>query len=344
MGATVTTGKRAGAFTAPSGKVIYVLFEETYDKNCYPHTPDWNCTAIGRIPTVLKRIFEYAAVCEGGMLQGRGGDITPEGYIRGWLKELAAPIDVPDRTIRLKIGKGESIAEGEVEKVKQSLLEIGRTDILNALMAGEVVDLQLHKDVDVIIALYGPGAGKMSPWRAIKRYADGIRNKGLGYVPTLAKSFDIQIPTVLRVGGDDRLLQRADGSWYCAGWAYSIVGNFIKKLWKSELDEPGSYNKCIRAYRETVTTAPLIPLDGIKVIVDKAKMVSLEGDHGHYARLGFEEFAKAYSVTDIGLGFEIYPTSDNLYRLSQMPTECTTWFPQDRDTDKGTGQLTLLTA
>ena len=39
MGSTVSTGKLAAAFKATSGKIMYVLFEETYEANCYPRTP-----------------------------------------------------------------------------------------------------------------------------------------------------------------------------------------------------------------------------------------------------------------------------------------------------------------
>jgi len=53
MGATVTTGKRAAAFTAPSGQNIYVLFEQTYEKNCTPHSPHWNCILFGDISAQL---------------------------------------------------------------------------------------------------------------------------------------------------------------------------------------------------------------------------------------------------------------------------------------------------
>ena len=32
MGATVTTGKLAAAFATAAGKIIYVLFEQTYER------------------------------------------------------------------------------------------------------------------------------------------------------------------------------------------------------------------------------------------------------------------------------------------------------------------------
>ena len=41
MGSTVSTNKLAAAFKTNSGKTMYVLFEETYESNCYPRTPSW---------------------------------------------------------------------------------------------------------------------------------------------------------------------------------------------------------------------------------------------------------------------------------------------------------------
>lgn len=81
MGSTVTTGKLAAAFKSTDDTVTFVLFEETYSKNCYPRTPKWCCWSIGNIGHVMKAIFSAASSCEGGMLQGSGGRyITPDVY------------------------------------------------------------------------------------------------------------------------------------------------------------------------------------------------------------------------------------------------------------------------
>jgi hypothetical protein len=102
MGATVTCKKLVAAF-AGAGRVFYVLFEQTYEKNCYPHTPGWSCTYCGGIDGALRRIFRYASSCEGGMLQNRSGWITPEGYIAGWMKEMASPVRMSDCAISLQL-------------------------------------------------------------------------------------------------------------------------------------------------------------------------------------------------------------------------------------------------
>lgn len=104
MGATVCTNKRAAAFLS-NGKAIYILFEETYEKNCYPHTPVWGCICIGYLEDALKRIFSSAAACESGSLQSRRGYIVPENYISSWMKELKEPFQYIDHLFTMKKGK-----------------------------------------------------------------------------------------------------------------------------------------------------------------------------------------------------------------------------------------------
>lgn len=323
MGATVTTGKRAAAFRTHFGNTsIYVLFEQTYEKNCHPHTPNWGCCAIGDIAAVMERIFAYASSCEGGMLQGRGGQIAPEGYIRGWLQELFAPIEFEDRTIRIERGNGslyDTIPPEVFATVEKSLREIARGDLLDRLSAGESVELELYRDIDVILALYG--RGKLQPWRIIRHFSGRSepRCPELGYSPKPVARCTPERPDILRVDEENRLLRRADGSWYCAGWAYSVIGDFVRDLWKVELNEPGTYAGRIRAYRDAVHNAPPLPLSGVTVKVDSTATTN------SYHRRSIDDFAREYPVTATATGFEVQPTTDNLYRLTILPDECTSW-------------------
>jgi hypothetical protein len=322
MGSTVTTGRRAAAFTAPSGKIIFVLYEQTYEKNVSPHTPHWSCLAIGNLPTVLPRIFGCASACEGGMLQNRSGRITPEGYIQSWMKELAAPAEFGDRDIRIQFERGSiyvSIPVDGIEEVKESLTSLGRLDLLELLVSGETVTLQLYKDVDVVTTLYAPS--KLPPWRILSS-SDAPSGEGsprLGYAPKPAKTFEVQVPKVLRVGREDRILQREDGSWYCAGWAYSVVSNFVEDLWEAELREPGSYYKRIKAYRNAIQNAPLLPLESAKVVVDSS--VPLKD----YQQRSLAEFQKNHPVIALENGFEVHPTEECLYHTTNLPNVCTHW-------------------
>ena len=78
MGATVTTGKCAAAFHSSNGELLYILFERSYEKNCYPHIDHWSAFAFGTREEVLRRAFVGASDCCGGALQSRSGEIKPE--------------------------------------------------------------------------------------------------------------------------------------------------------------------------------------------------------------------------------------------------------------------------
>src|SRR5262249_51474603 len=102
MGATVTCAKKVCAMTTNAGVNLYLLVESIYEKNLHPHRPTWCAIAFGTIADVMRGIFLHGSSCEGGMLQTPHGHITPEGYIDGWLKELAAPraLSTPSIIIR----------------------------------------------------------------------------------------------------------------------------------------------------------------------------------------------------------------------------------------------------
>ena len=321
MGATVITGKRAAAFKAPAGDIIYVLFEETYEKNCYPHTPHWSCGFIGRLDGAMQRIFRWASGCEGGSLQSRNGDIKPENMIAGWLKELEAPHEMPDLNITLKIGTDsmyDAIPKKASEATLQRLSDMGRSDVGDRLAAGESVELSLHRDSDVIMA----ALGHQMPWRIIRgeEAAYHPRRPDLGYAPKPVKGFDVQVPAVLKVEEYERLLRKPDGTWYCAGWDYSVVGNYVAGLGEAELREPGSFRKRIIAYRETVKNSAVVPLEQITVLVDRS--VEIESEYG---RRSIAEFAEKHAVTATANGYSVQPTPASLWHLIQLPKECATW-------------------
>ncbi|TRZ66280.1 MAG: hypothetical protein D4S02_07140 [Rhodocyclaceae bacterium] len=321
MGATVTTGKLVGAFKAPDNTVHYVLYEQTFEKNCHPHTPRWSCGCIGTLEQSMQRIFQHAAACEGGMLQSRHGWLSPEGYLAGWMDELKAPAEMPDLALRLEVGRWleSPIPDGQLDEARQALVVAGREDLSNALAAKDEVVLSLHKDTAVIMALYGPG--RISPWRIIR---DGHvpthreRNGLLGYAPARPLRFAVEVPKALRLDAENRLIQRLDGSWYCAGWEYSAVQDFICKLWEAELREPGSYRKRIKAYRAALKDSPAVPMP-VRIVVDTRLAMD------DWQRKQLARFKREYPVTETVFGFEADITEGNSYSATHLPAACTTW-------------------
>lgn len=327
MGSTVSTGKLIGAFRRNDGQPCYVMFEQTYEKNCHPHTPSWSARAIGGVETMLQAIFANASACEGGMLQGPGGRITnPETYIAGWLKEMANPVSMRDLEVGLKVSESWSatLTQKHLTTLKPTLLALGYQVQVAALEAGDKVSASLHKDSQLLSALYD---GKtMGAWRIIQSYdipVNGIRDASLGFKPEKAKTYDVTAPRFMRVSqkNENILKQSADGSWRCEGWAYSIIGEFVTNLWKAEMREPGSFRNRIKSFRDAVEGAALLPSSGVKVIVDTA--VPVEG----YAQSSMESLLAKVTGTRVGseVHFSVPESDDLLYSVTSLPVASTKW-------------------
>ena len=252
MGATIVVDQEAAAFK-PQGAAhtVWCLFEKLYSKNTYPHHPEWNCVAIGCLETALARVFESASYCEGGMNQSRSGHIRPETYIERWLNAMKNPIVMPDIEVPLPSGKGEATdREGD-----------------------ESVRVSLHRNADLISATLAE-----QPWRGIPSHlATAIigmnpRSAELGYRPPPAAAAQVHKalaaaprPEMRRVGAHARI-ERIDGVWKEVGWPYSIVGRYVRGLWRQELETPGVYKRLIGEYRKAVEAAPQVPA-GTTIVV-----------------------------------------------------------------------------
>ncbi len=269
MGTTVTCQKAAAAFRSPVGAPMYVLFESTYSKNVRPHTPSWECCYIGRIEGAMKRIFGYAADCEGGMLQTPRGMTSPETYIRSWLRHLAAPAEMPDLAVSLTSGTSylDTVGPDRLTDVTALLASHGLAEASLTLQAGARTELHLHHDADAVAALCD--AGVVSPHRLLQMTwppSQPACEPGLGYAPATAPRACPSPPALLKVDDNSYLAEGSDGVWHYAGWAYEIVRRHVKEAWRAELAAPGQYRTCIAAFRQAVQGAPAVPA-GTQVLV-----------------------------------------------------------------------------
>lgn len=278
MGSTVSTNKLAAAFKTTSGKTMYVLFEETYESNCYPRTPSWGCLLIGEIANIMRGIFRSAGCCEGGMLKGAGGrDITPEGYLQGWLKELANPVSFKDQTFELAVGDSlySTVPQGEFSKIKERLTANGFEAEATQLENGEKLTVSLYEHGELLASIYD---GNVGAWRIIRGSAPiyGLRDPELGYAPAKAKGFELETHECMRLfkHREDVAVKDQNGDWRNRGWAYSIIGNYVRELWQAELREPGSYRARIKNLRNAIETAPLMPSEAVVVIDTTVKLES----------------------------------------------------------------------
>ena len=304
MGATVTCQKAVAAFKSPGGIPIYVLFESTYEKNVTPHTPSWGCCWVGRIEGALKRIFGYAADCEGGLLQTRRGATTPEGYITDWLRCLAAPATMPDQAVRILCGASylDTISPDRIAGAAALLTSHGLAEESRTLQEGGNAELRLHRDAEAIAALCGAGLASSFRLLDMVRPPDGPAcDPRLGYAPARAGRVETTLPTLLKLGDNDLLVQAADGTWDVAGWAYDLVGRHVREAWQGELAAPGGYRTSIAALRHAARTAPPVPA-GTQVLVH-----GVEGMDKR-TRWAWARIAERQEVTATAAGWQLAVT------------------------------------
>lgn len=328
MGATVTTGNKVAAFRRADGEVIYVLYEETYEKNVHPHTPHWDVRGIGTFADVMLRVCQGAASCEGGTLQTRSGHTTPEAYLQSWLNEFKAPLAMPDQEFELKL-KGESMfspigSDHEAEALR-ALAAIGRTDLVDALQAGSVT-VRLHADVDVIIAIYGVHTN-IPLWKILR---GGPPHSSASQELSPQKRNDkITIPTVraFRVDQENVIASVGDAAYEHMGWVYSAVGKYIIDVaLPMELRCSGVAKKMISAFRDKVDAAPALP-DAAVITVNAAA-----AEHSYYidnAKRLAVKLGKASSKEDAPESFEVtfaeIKAAEAQYLLSTLESTQTRW-------------------
>lgn len=178
MSSTISVSRRVAAFRTPT-QVLYALFESNYCSNVTPQIPREECVAFGTFSNVLGWIFIAMDACAGRMHRRPGGNFTPMGYLKTWLKAFAEPTLFADRGITLRassdyratlpINESASMYRKDGRSLAMTkLAEYGYGAAVQQLRAGEAVDLMLHQDGDVLAAIYGDASGRgISPYLII---------------------------------------------------------------------------------------------------------------------------------------------------------------------------------
>jgi hypothetical protein len=304
MGATVTCAKHVCALQTASDEILYVLFEQTYEKNVHPHIPHWSATGFGAIADVMDRIFYHASACEGGMLQARHGRITPEGYIDGWLKELAAPRELTYTSIAINPRDIEEVWNKERDLVAETcafLSDAGHAARAEPLRCGNTVTFDLVQDG--LIAARLINALRLPAWKFFTTpfgFAELAPCAALAYAPAKGKPHAVAIPEFRRLDEDRVLRLKQPGRWEYVGWRYRVVGDLIQTLADAELAAPGSHRRCIRQFREAVERAPIVDPATCRIEVAAPGPDAEKRDVDRYDR-----FVQEHSVTKTATGFTL---------------------------------------
>lgn len=269
MGATVSVGKKVAAFEM-HGKVIYALFESTYEKNCYPHTPRWGCIALAEYEDALKRIFYYGGACESGYLQNSRGQMKADNYIADWLHKMRAPMEFVQQSVTLEKSWG-SVSDDNLDAVC-ALLEANQYDAeITDLRAGKRVNLSFEASLPLILLL----AKKIAPWRMVDYWAVGsvLAQLPLPVTRVFAPALELSIPAFYRLEHHASVYiirQGKNKQWEYAGTDWQCLNNFIEnEAVEFELRRSGAGCSAIKAMRNAIEAAPKLTLEcNIRMIFD----------------------------------------------------------------------------
>ncbi|MGF6969582.1 hypothetical protein OKW43_006677 [Paraburkholderia sp. WC7.3g] len=339
MGATVLTGKKAGAFQTVDGEWMFALFERTYEKNCYPHIDQWSAIAFGRYADVMRRVFRHASSCEGGMLQSRSGYIKPENYIATWRSLLAKPFRLPDLAIRLDVSTSfrAALPEAALDDVRSSLVAAGFADRVEEVVSGKA-ELPLVRDAALLEAIYGE-RGALSAWRVLREddCSGVLVDADLNLPPRRPTALD-RMPKVrcYKIDDENRLVSFGGQPWDNAGWQYSAIGTFITEVaYPLEMEAPGFAKGAIPAYRQLLTNADPLPGD---TVINVTR--SPEGIEEYCARVA-DELAVYLGLADVQgrapaqfssrFGeIPVEPRGSAMYKLCNLRSQQVTWtVPED---------------
>lgn len=283
MGSTYSVNKQAAATVAPNGTIFFALFEQTYESNCFPQTPNWCAIYFGTAEACMERIISHATACEGGMLKEKGGNTTPSAYIKHWREALANPVSLRRGVVSAEFGKGiYTIDDDKRSAIEVILAKHGHPGVVDnkvSIDIGEKPEL-LQEIIDA----------RTSTWKFIDR--TDVRHESAkdwaAYSPTLCSAevpeFDV-FYIQERPNYDREHWVRLDGQVLGMGWSYNVIGRLIERFGKpAEKANPGSVESVIKAIRAKVKVAVPFPMD---------QRIRVEGERAEepFRARAFEEFA-----------------------------------------------------
>lgn len=321
MGATIVSDVAVAAYRKKNGTVLYELFFETYERGEAPWDGNWWCFYAGDARGAVKAIFSVAVDFESGALQRVQGPATPESFISEFLELMKHPVDIANVTLTVSISE----LAGSIEDIEGLLEKYGFHEDVQNLRTQETITFAIAQKGEMLAELVAKQlalAGDVFIYDNCK----GVKNADLGYEPQSRSMEEDDLPAFLAVGDcyESILAQRGDGTWYCVGKSYQVVGDFIEHAWDAEVERPGNFESRIQAFRSAIRTAPRIP-QGTKVFVDLRVEPPKTFD-----KKWFAEFQKKFSVTPREHGFEFIvpvndPEHDSFGNVTFFPAECASW-------------------
>lgn len=269
MSVTYSVEKCVGATQGPDGRWWYAMFESTIDSSVYPRKAYWGACGFGSLEQCLKRVIEYAAVCEGGALQGPHERCTPEQYIESWLHAFAQPLTLTRSTSARKVDELAGGVYCNTDEAKAQRLSDVKALLASLALGGEqTVTVDPTTPPDQLAALLNDPLTPVASWHFFDRAQCGEPGcREAAYSP---KRLDAPVLPAVRAfrlparPGEERferdyLVGVGREAPRLAGWRYAAIEELIRRVVPAvEKEQPGAAVAAVRALRAVVRNAPEI--------------------------------------------------------------------------------------
>jgi hypothetical protein len=251
MSTTHSVGKRVILLKDSKGKLWFLLQEQTYSSNCFPHRPEWCYVYFGDFSGAIQNIIHGAASCEGGCLSGAGRTLKTESYIQQWLAAMKKPKLASALHIKFAFAAEgyRTLRLNHQEGIRNILLT---ADSKLKIDEAGYVDGLLTDDFEVVTSIFKEIGGH-GIWILIR---DVVISRDAEPILFDATSKKLTISHLGRLGDKgnrDCIFFKFDGVVF-SGAEWEVVAEVVRYL--STLDlSPSNVIRLIAELRETIKTA-----------------------------------------------------------------------------------------
>lgn len=234
-----------------------VLFQKTFESNCFPQVPHWNCGHVGTYESAMRWILSGAAAVYDGLLEDRMSNNTALGYVQKWYDAMRVPQSFAEETVKITFGTGHyDIPQSSYNAfIEATDLPVKNGKAILDLKDNEAVSKVVHAiRSGSINALYG--------WRVFK---SGMLMHASGHCPInfnptkVPLPFDVFIMPYRDYPSQDVYLVGKGNQLAAYGSETRAVGEMFSLLVPHELQYPGSaamlITACFFAMNEAATVS-----------------------------------------------------------------------------------------
>lgn len=275
MSSTIVIDIRVHAFERDTQTTIYVVYENTYESNVYPHTPRWGCSVVGTYEQVMAWAVLSAYYCDDGGLRGPRGSITPSYYLGKLLTAMQQPLRQLPVEVELTYGENFSSLFGpsKIDFARAVFVKHNREQDFNSIVSGKPLLLNFQ-ELDLLLDLFSfnPEFGNLSAWRLFSSIHDhtgpapelALSEKGKSQKPlsnwSLEKATDNQY-----------LLKVENGPWRILRSSTVVREFFTTELLAQILIEPGAYKRVLKDFNSFFKSAKFVE-DDVCISIDPAQL------------------------------------------------------------------------